>query len=89
MLVLFGEIWFDVTPLKERIRADNRAERKNNRAMQGPKTIIDSVTLRIEMNIIGRNLEFIARYPPTPDGQIIQGTRRHFSVAGALPVSAD
>ena len=48
-----------------------------------------TITLRIETTIVGRNLEFIAQYPPTPDGQIIRGTRRHFSVAGALPVSAD
>jgi hypothetical protein len=89
MLVLFGEVWFDVTHLKEQIRAHNRAEKKQDRAKRRPGTIIDSVTLRIEMKIIGRNLEFIARYPPTPDGQIIRGTRRHFSVAGALPVSAD
>jgi hypothetical protein len=89
MLVLFGEVWFDVTHLKKRIRANNRAEQKRDQAQGRPGTIIDSVTLRIETTIIGRNLEFIARYPPTPDGQITRGTRRHFSVAGALPVSAD
>ena len=50
---------------------------------------LNSVVLLLEMKIVGRNLEFIARYPPVPDGHIIRGTRRHFSVAGALPVSVD
>ncbi|KAJ8110504.1 hypothetical protein OPT61_g6674 [Boeremia exigua] len=74
-----GDVWFNLTHLKKEIQAHNRKQRLRQ----------NSVILRIEVRIIGRNLEFTARWPPVPDGQQIQGTCRYFSVAAALPVGAE
>ena len=39
------------------------------------------MVILVEMTAMDRNLEFIARWPATEEGQIIQGSRKFFSVA--------
>jgi hypothetical protein len=69
-----GEVEFEVTSMQKRIRAANRRD----------GDLANRVTILIEMTVIDRNLEFIARWPATPDGEIIQGSRKFFSVASAF-----
>lgn len=76
--VEMGDVVFNITHLEDSIRRYNKTRRER----------VNCVTLRVEVKIAGRSLEFIARWPPRPDGQIVKGSRRYFSVAGALPVSA-
>ncbi|KAJ4342040.1 hypothetical protein N0V87_001366 [Didymella glomerata] len=69
-----GAVEFDITTLRQRIRTANRRDRET----------IDKAVILVEMTVIDRNLEFTARWPPTPEGEIIQGSRRFFSVASAF-----
>lgn len=66
-----GAVEFDMTHMRQQIRVANISE--------GEKA--DKVVVLIEMTVIDRNLEFTARWPATEDGQIIQGSRKFFSVA--------
>ena len=69
-----GAVEFDMTGKRQHIRRENR----NNRDLQ------DKVVILVEMTVIDRNLEFTARWPATPEGEIIQGSRKFFSVASAF-----
>jgi hypothetical protein len=66
-----GAVEFDMADMRQHIRVANMQE--------GEKA--DKVVILIEMTVIDRNLEFTARWPATEEGQIIQGSRKFFSVA--------
>ena len=66
-----GAVEFDMTDMRQQVRAANIQE--------GEKP--DKVIILVEMTVIDRNLEFTARWPATEEGQIIQGSRKFFSVA--------
>ncbi|KZM26023.1 hypothetical protein ST47_g2822 [Ascochyta rabiei] len=69
-----GAVEFDISKMRQKIRTANiRADE-----------MADKVVILVEMTVIDRNLEFTARWPATPDGQIIQGSRRFFSIASAF-----
>ncbi|XPS69479.1 hypothetical protein M3J09_001749 [Ascochyta lentis] len=69
-----GTVEFDVTDMRETIRAANKKARR----------LINKAVILVEMTVIDRNLEFTARWPATQDGQVIQGSRKFFSVASAF-----
>lgn len=69
-----GLVMFDITKLRQKIRTENRRDGEP----------IDKAVILVEMTVIDRNLEFTARWPPTPEGEVIQGSRRFFSVASAF-----
>lgn len=69
-----GAVEFNIGEMKEQIQAVNKQEGK----------IINSVMVLVEMTVIDRNLEFTARWPATPEGQIIKGSRKFFNVASAF-----
>lgn len=43
-----------------------------------------TVTLLMEMTVIDRDLRFIARWPPTEHGNVIEGNQQFFSVVTAF-----
>lgn len=69
-----GSVEFDITDLRQKIRTANRRDGET----------IDKAVILVEMTVIDRNLEFTARWPHTPEGRVIQGSRRFFSVASAF-----
>ena len=69
-----GAVEFDISNMRQKIRKDNREAGE----------MVDKVVILVEMTVIDRNLEFNARWPATPEGQIIQGSRKFFSVASAF-----
>ena len=69
-----GAVEFDISNMRQKIRKDNREAGE----------MVDMVVILVEMTVIDRNLEFNARWPATPEGQIIQGSRKFFSVASAF-----
>lgn len=69
-----GAVEFDISDMRQRIRTANR---RNG-------DMVDKVVILVEMTVIDRNLEFVARWPATPEGQVIQGSRKFFSVASAF-----
>jgi hypothetical protein len=69
-----GSVEFDITNMKQKIRSANRRT----------GVLANKVVILVEMRVIDRNLEFTARWPATPDGQIIQGSRKFFSVVSAF-----
>lgn len=69
-----GAVEFDISHMRQNIRAANRDQGES----------MNKVTIRVEMTVIDRNLQFIARWPADPDGQIIQGSRKFFSLAYAF-----
>lgn len=72
--VEIGRVEFDISNIRQRIRAANQKDAE----------VLDNVVILVEMKVIDRNMEFSARWPATPDGQIIQGSRKFFSVASAF-----
>lgn len=69
-----GRVEFDIRHMKDRIQQSNRRH----------DLWEDSVEILIEMQVIDRNIEFTARWPANSAGQVIQGSRRFFSVASAF-----
>lgn len=69
-----GAAEFDISHMRRMIRASNKRE----------DVTLDKAVILVEMTVIDRNLEFIARWPATAEGQIIQGSRKFFSVASAF-----
>ncbi|KAH6633440.1 hypothetical protein C7974DRAFT_171421 [Boeremia exigua] len=69
-----GAVEFDISDMRQEIRAANREAREK----------INKVVIMVEMTVIDRNLEFTARWPATPEGQVIRGSRKFFSVASAF-----
>lgn len=69
-----GAVEFDISDMRQMIRAVNKKE----------KEMVDKVVILVEMTVIDRNLEFTARWPATADGEIMQGSRKFFSVASAF-----
>ena len=69
-----GAVEFDMTNKRQEIRRQNR---RNG-------VLLDKAVVLIELTVIDRNLEFTARWPATPEGEIIQGSRKFFSVASAF-----
>ncbi|KAF1363129.1 hypothetical protein EJ07DRAFT_163038 [Lizonia empirigonia] len=69
-----GAAEFDISHMKRMVRASNKRE----------DVTLDKAVILVEMTVIDRNLEFIARWPATADGQIIQGSRKFFSVTSAF-----
>ena len=66
-----GAVEFNMTDMRQRIRVANIQE--------GEKP--DKVVILVEMTVIDRNLKFVVRWPATKEGQIVQGSRKFFSVA--------
>lgn len=66
-----GAVEFNMTNMRQEIRVANSQE--------GEKP--DKVVILVEMTVIDRNLEFVARWPATEEGQTIEGSRKYFSVA--------
>ncbi|KAJ4364798.1 hypothetical protein N0V95_000642 [Ascochyta clinopodiicola] len=69
-----GAVEFDIGKMRQKIRAANIREDE----------MVDQVVILVEMTVIDRNLEFTARWPAAPESQIIQGSRKFFSVASAF-----
>ncbi|KAF3037823.1 hypothetical protein E8E12_007276 [Didymella heteroderae] len=69
-----GAVEFDISNLKQTIRTANRRTGET----------IDKAVILVELTVIDRNLEFTARWPPKPEGEVIQGSRKFFSVASAF-----
>jgi hypothetical protein len=70
----FGRIEFDISHLKRLV--------KPHRPNRADETAGYRVTLRIEIKVIGRNLEFTAYYPPTGDRtEAIRGNHAGFELS--------
>lgn len=69
-----GLVEFDISNLRQRIRKANKED--------GETT--DKATILVEMTVIDRNLEFVARWPATSDSEANRGSKTFFSVASAF-----
>ncbi|KAJ8115705.1 hypothetical protein OPT61_g2702 [Boeremia exigua] len=73
-IMKIGAVEFDISNMRQKIRSANRKAGE----------MVDKAVIFVELAVIDRNLEFTARWPPTPEGQVIKGSRKFFSVASAF-----
>ncbi|KAH7396896.1 hypothetical protein DE146DRAFT_57787 [Phaeosphaeria sp. MPI-PUGE-AT-0046c] len=78
----FGSVEFDVTHLKDRVTKQTPAHDQDGVERY-------EITLRVQLKVIGRNMEFTAYWPVgEEDAEVIPGSQKSFDMTSVFPPGA-